>query len=211
MKDESIPINSLLFYRLFNDLFTFGNKRFIKYVKPKIYINHNVLDAGCGIGDGLNFLYQDTMSKHHGSGKYIGIDASIEMIEYAKIKHIPSPIEFIRGNIDNMPFGDRFFNHILCSFLFHHLPLEIKETAVKEISRVLKPGGYLMYIDFGKPHSLYAKIVTNLFTRHFEHIGSQVNNEVFTMLLQEGFVMEYLDVKTVLNGSVYCVRLRKDK
>jgi ubiquinone/menaquinone biosynthesis C-methylase UbiE len=46
-----------------------------------------------------------------------------------------------------MPFDDNTFDSITCVYLFHELPSEIRKAVVKEMSRVLKPGGKVFFVD----------------------------------------------------------------
>ena len=229
MKDRSIVINSLIFYKIFNGLFTGGNTRFIKYVIPEEYLINmyenitfntvyedelNILDIGCGDGKCLNYL-SNVFFNNYNNISFIGVDSSKKLINTAIKKYWETSYRmyFMTGKIEWITYKPEYFNLVLSSFTFHHLPFNIKEKGIKEIYRVLKPGGYLMYIDYGKPHNLWSKIVMN-FMRYvlpwwYEEIPSQMDNEVLTMMVDEGFVIERQTIKTVFNGSVYCVLARK--
>jgi ubiquinone/menaquinone biosynthesis C-methylase UbiE len=180
----------------------------LKYVIPDWPWNSEkriILDVGCGDGSLLKYLYDI----YGPLNEFYGMDASQKLIDVAVKKYAPK-LRFRIGEIEAIAFPSNSVDRLLCSFVFHHLPTKIKQKGIKEIYRVLKPGGYLMYIDVGKPENLYSKIIMNLFTRHFEHIGSQMNNEVLVMMLNEGFLIEKIIIKTVLNGQVYCVQARKE-
>lgn len=209
MKDKSIVINSLLFYRIFNGIFTGGNKRFLDFFIPVIKQDDKILDIGCGLGEGINYLAEIIVPL--GIQPYTGIDKSKKLINIAKKKY--PYLYFEEGDICDIDIYKNVFNKVLCSFLFHHLPSAAKKKGLQEIKRILKPGGYLMYIDYGKPNNLFTKVVMNLMKYvlpwWYEEIPSQMNNEVLTMMVDEGFVIDRKTVKTVMNGSVYCVLARK--
>lgn len=96
----------------------------------------DILDVGCGTG-----LYSIRCSAK--GAKVVGIDSSKEMLKIAKKKAIDKSlkINFIEGNMENIPFSDKTFNIVLSvtSLEFSNNP---KKT-IKEFFRVLKVGGKL--------------------------------------------------------------------
>lgn len=114
-----------------------------------------VLDVGCGTGV-MTRLATDIVGSE---GKVIGVDPSNEMIQVAKqgAAKAQSNAEFQTGVIESLPFKDEHFDLVLSSMMFHHLPPELKKSGLEEMYRVLKPGGRLMIVDFGKPSSLLAR------------------------------------------------------
>ena len=70
------------------------------------------------------------------------LDISIDMLEKAKERINEPNINFIQGDVGNLPFEDNFFDIILTMNGFHSFP--DKEKAFQEITRVLKKGGYLI-------------------------------------------------------------------
>ena len=53
--------------------------------------------------------------------------------------------------MEELPFGDGSFHLAVSTLAFHHLPLDLKRTALKEMKRVVRPGGRVFIGDFGKP------------------------------------------------------------
>ena len=70
------------------------------------------------------------------------LDISIDMLEKAKERINESNINFIQGDVGNLPFEDNSFDIVLSMNGFHAFP--DKDKAFKEISRVLKKGGYFI-------------------------------------------------------------------
>ena len=99
-----------------------------------------MLDIGCGTG----YLI-DKLSKEY-RAIFIGLDLSPEMIKQANNKNIKNA-EFIEGKADEIPFKDNTFDIITCSQSFHHYP--DTDKAIKEVYRVLKPGGLYILSDTG--------------------------------------------------------------
>jgi ubiquinone/menaquinone biosynthesis C-methylase UbiE len=53
-----------------------------------------------------------------------------------------------RGFADRLPYADGSVDRVLSSFMLHHLPGEQKLDALREVHRVLAPGGSLHLLDF---------------------------------------------------------------
>jgi arsenite methyltransferase len=64
-------------------------------------------------------------------------------IENAKIERVADRVEFKTADARKLPFPDKCFNVIVCSFVLHHVGKEWRK-ALKEIVRVLKKNGKLV-------------------------------------------------------------------
>lgn len=111
-----------------------------------------VLDAGCGTGT----LAIDAAKLVGATGRVIGTDASPEMIERAmrKTPRGLSQVEFRTEAVERLPFSDGEFDAVLASLVLHHLPPDTREAGLREIRRVLKPGGRLVIMEMGSPDAL---------------------------------------------------------
>ncbi len=105
-----------------------------------------VLDVGCGTGT----LAIATKRRVGRDGKVFGIDASPEMIARAgkKARKAGFEIDFRNESIEALPFPDGKFDAVLSTVMLHHLPRKVREAGVREIRRVLKPGGRVLIVDF---------------------------------------------------------------
>jgi SAM-dependent methyltransferase len=80
--------------------------------------------------------FMKPFEKQHGEG-YITAD-------------IESPLAKVKMDIHNIPFGESHFDVVLCNHVLEHVQDDIK--AMREIHRVLKPGGYaIMQVPFFSP------------------------------------------------------------
>lgn len=66
------------------------------------------------------------------------------------------------GSVENIPWKDESFDIVLAGFLFHHLHRDIKPKGAKEMSRILRPNGFLgvaeeWFEDYGKDYAKYHK------------------------------------------------------
>ena len=94
-----------------------------------------LLDLACGDGFDLEYC------KELGSDIY-GLDASEEMIKIAK-ERLPN-IELKVGLFEDVPFEDNYFDTVLSKYAI--MTSADMKQAFKEIHRVLKPGGMMMYL-----------------------------------------------------------------
>ncbi|HXI22527.1 MAG TPA: class I SAM-dependent methyltransferase [Pyrinomonadaceae bacterium] len=93
-----------------------------------------VLEIGCGVGtDGLQFA--------RAGATYTGVDLTEAAVELARknFESAKMPGEFRVSDAENLDFADESFDIVYSHGVLHHTP-DI-EAAVREIHRVLKPGG----------------------------------------------------------------------
>lgn len=88
----------------------------------------------------------------------IDVDDQILSIASKKIQNESLNIELQSYNGIQTELADEKFDVVFSSLVFHHLLPHQKEIAFCEINRLLKPNGKLVFIDWGKPASVYAQI-----------------------------------------------------
>jgi ubiquinone/menaquinone biosynthesis C-methylase UbiE len=105
-----------------------------------------VLDLGCGGGFDAMVAAQLVGP----TGRVVGIDLSPEMLAVASAALAETPyswVEFRQGEGEALPFPDTSFDVALSNGVLNLIP--DKPRAVREISRVLRPGGRLQACDIG--------------------------------------------------------------
>jgi ubiquinone/menaquinone biosynthesis C-methylase UbiE len=112
----------------------------------RLKTGERVLDVGCGTGT----LAIAAKRRVGATGNVYGIDASPEMIARAgrKAKKAGLDIVFNKDTIEALPYPDAQFDVVLSTLMFHHLPRRMREEGVREMRRVLKPGGRVLIVDF---------------------------------------------------------------
>lgn len=106
-------------------------------LKDRYQAGQSILDAGCGSGRNLKWFYQNDFS-------ITGVDSDIQSIEQARKTYPNQKADFRVGDVDNLPFNDCQFDHIICSAVLHFAKNENHFKAMmKEMIRVLKPIGTL--------------------------------------------------------------------
>ncbi len=104
----------------------------------------DVLDIGAGTGTWLAWVAGSPLPAR----RLVGLDYSSSMcaVAHGKAQQIEgAQAQFINGDAEHLPFPDRSFDAVTCSNSFHHYPHQA--DAVREMRRVLRPGGRLMIID----------------------------------------------------------------
>jgi ubiquinone/menaquinone biosynthesis C-methylase UbiE len=104
----------------------------------------DVLEIGCGIAtDGLEFA--------RNGANYVGVDLTPHSIELAKERFglfgVPGKFEVANAE-ERLPFPDATFDHIYSFGVIHHSP--VPERIVREIRRVLRPGGTLTVMLYNR-------------------------------------------------------------
>lgn len=103
-----------------------------------------VLDLGSGAGNDV-FIARDLVGKN---GKVIGVDMTEAMIEKAnqnKQKLGFNNIEFVLGEIENLPINENSINVVVSNCVLNLVPN--KNKAYAEVHRVLKPNGHFSMSD----------------------------------------------------------------
>jgi SAM-dependent methyltransferase len=104
----------------------------------------HVLDLGSGAGNDC-FVARTLVGEN---GKVTGIDFTDAMLDQARVnleKTGFKNIEFIKGDIDDMPLQDNTYDVVISNCVLNLVP--DKEKAFKEIYRVLKPAGHFSISD----------------------------------------------------------------
>ncbi|WML26847.1 class I SAM-dependent methyltransferase [Neobacillus sp. OS1-33] len=99
-----------------------------------------------------------------GNYKITGMDISSDLVEICSKNAMQAGVQinFLQGNVSNMPFQSNTFNFIICVLAFKNFKEPIK--ALEEMHRVLKPGGIVLIIDLNRKASLKAtkKVAENM-------------------------------------------------
>jgi len=143
-----------------------------------------VLDLGCGAGLDLYFYAKSVGKK----GKVYGLDISTNMIKKAKnnMKSVGiDNVELVCGSSDHLPFKDDFFNVVASNGIYNLSP--DKEKVLKEVYRVLKPGGRTVFCEIVLKDKLPADTINDI-NDLFRCIGRALpENDFLTLMEKTGF------------------------
>ena len=100
-----------------------------------------VLDVGCGGGFLSNFLAEKGLA-------VTGLDLSKESLEVAQIFDRSKSAKYVYGDAYLLPFADQSFEAVTCMDFLEHVSKP--DVVLKEIARVLKPGGSFFFHTFNR-------------------------------------------------------------
>ena len=103
-----------------------------------------VLDLACGTGD---LVFAAARRARHG----VGLDLTHRMLELAASKR-PRNVALVTGDMLALPFDDARFDVVTTGYGLRNVP--DLQQAIREIARVLAPGGRLLSLDFNRPDNL---------------------------------------------------------
>ena len=136
--------------------------------------NHpkTILDLATGTAD-----LAIALAKHTPQAHIIGMDISEKMLEIGKAKivkqNLESQVEMRFGDAARLPFADNRFDTVTVAFGIRNF--EDLDKGLSEISRVLKPSGRAVILEFSMPERFPVKQLYRLYFNLFlPHIGKMV-------------------------------------
>jgi demethylmenaquinone methyltransferase/2-methoxy-6-polyprenyl-1,4-benzoquinol methylase len=99
--------------------------------------------------------------------RVVGVDLSAHMLEQAgrdlAATGLDVQIDLVAGRAESLPFPDSCFDAVCFAYLLRYV--EDPSATVKEVARVLKPGGILASLDFGVPTNFVCRGLWLVYTR----------------------------------------------
>lgn len=131
------------------NLLGFGRARQELISQANIKPDHDILDIGCGTGTFIVML-----KKQYAAVRIVGLDPDPKALRRAKSKVTRAAVsaQLDQGFADELPYKKESFDRVFSSFMFHHLEQQEREKTLKEVLRVLKPGGSFHLLDFAADH-----------------------------------------------------------
>lgn len=165
-----------------------------------------LVDVGCGSGKLAVAAAAMLGDRHGGEGHVLGIDATPGIIDLAIERAHAAGVaaDFQVGIAEALPLGDGEADAVTSSYFFHHLPSEVKPEALREMWRVLAPGGWLVITDYARARGLYGLIASIPMRANFyEYVRPQLGGELERIIAAEGLgepetVAVYLGYITVM-------------
>jgi demethylmenaquinone methyltransferase/2-methoxy-6-polyprenyl-1,4-benzoquinol methylase len=112
-------------------------------VREVVWPGDRVLDACCGTGD-------LAVQAERRGGRVVGLDFSPRMLERARRKS--GTIEWVQGDALALPFSDADFDSATVGFGVRNL--EDLEGGLRELARVLRPGGKVAVLEITRPRGI---------------------------------------------------------
>jgi len=132
---EKIFVNSKMDYYFHR---FFGIHRVLNQLN--ISKSSKILELGCGVGMTTKFI-----AKKFSESYVTALDYDSEQIKKAKEENDNKKVNFTVGDAANLNFSDNSYDIVFEILAFHHIPKY--QVAIKEVFRVLKPGGKFIILD----------------------------------------------------------------
>ena len=129
-----------------------------------------VLDLCCGTGD---MTFALNRRAHSAGARIFGADFSHAMLQRAATKGKATRLRWIDADALHLPFADSSFDLITAAFGFRNLA--DYDAGLREIVRVLRPGGECGILDFGEPKGLIGEIYRIYFKNVLPKIGTVIS------------------------------------
>jgi len=142
-------------YDLLDLPFEYGRYR---KIRPQIFrgLSGRILDAG--VGTGRNFPFYPLGSE------VVGIDLSPGMLARAERRRPLATASVVLRQMDvtRLDFPDRSFDAAVATFLFCTLPDDLQVAGMRELGRVVKPGGIIRCLEYTRPSGGLRRAMTHL-------------------------------------------------
>jgi len=143
------------FYDLLDYPFEHGR---YQTIRPLLFegLSGRVLDAGVGTGRNIPF--------YPPGAEVVGIDQSPAMLARAEHRRdaLRARVDLRRMDVTKLAFPDGHFDAAVASFLFCVLPEELQESGLREMVRVVKPGGTVRILEYVRPQGGLRRFVARL-------------------------------------------------
>lgn len=161
-------------YDLLNHVLSFNVDRWwwrktARTFAPVLARDARVLDLCCGTGD-MTLALRRQAGKS--AARILGVDFSHAMLQRANEKSAGKSLRWVEADALCLPFPDQRFDLITAAFGFRNLV--DYDAGLREMARLLRPGGECGILDFGEPHGLMGK----LYRIYFKHVLPAVGTAV---------------------------------
>ena len=151
----------------------------------------NVLDVGCSTGISTEYVY-----RYFNRIKLTAVDLSPYFLAIAKFNSFKKiiPITFIHNNAESMNIESDSMDLVTCSYMFHELPPLATKNILKEIKRVLKPGGIIAIVDLD-PNKLKKNLAKDKFSKiAFEITEPHISTYYDQCMTSDLFLSGYMTI-----------------
>lgn len=144
-----------------------------------------VLEIGVGAGHNLS-LYKN-------ASKVFALEPSKELSAIAKKRNVNIPIEFLDTSAEQIPLTDHSVDTVVSTWTL--CSVGNPEAVLKEIKRVLRPGGKFLFADHGASPNLLIRFVQNTLTPISKYLtgNCHLNRDIPELVKKAGFNIEKIE------------------
>ena len=106
------------------------------------------------------------IADHH-DGQIVGLDVSHSMLEAGlravEKRSLDGRVQLTQGRAEHLPFPDETFDTVVFTYLLRYV--QEPDATIRELSRVLKPGGELLSLEFGIPETSWIKALWLIYNK----------------------------------------------
>lgn len=170
------------FYDLIDLPFEYARYRSLR---PLLFagLTGRILDAGVGTGRNI---------AHYPSGaEVIGVDLSAGMLERAERRRTKSAatVHLMQMDLAKLQFADNAFDVAVASFVFCTMPADQRHAALRELSRVVKPGGRVRLLEYAPAKSAFRRGLARVWQPWTEWaFGAKLNHDLELELSKGGLI-----------------------
>ncbi len=143
------------FYDLLDLPFEHGRYR---HIRPLLFqgLTGRLLDAGVGTGRNIPFYPL--------GASVVGVDLSAAMLGRAERRRaqLGAEVELKRMDVTRLDFPDDSFDAAVATFLFCVLPETLQTPALKELRRVVRPGGVIRLLEYVRPRGTVRRALARI-------------------------------------------------
>lgn len=108
-----------------------------------------IVDLACGTGD-----LTEALARRYPSAEITGVDLSPEMLARARRRLKAAAVRFVEADMGELPLSDGSVNLVTGGYAVRNAP--DLEALLREVKRVLAPGGLFVILDFSHSHTSLA-------------------------------------------------------
>ena len=135
----------------------FERRRYSR-IRPLLFagLGGRILDAGVGTGRNIGY--------YPPGARMVGIDQSPAMLARAARRRaaLQAAVDLREMDVTRLEFPDRSFDAAVATFLFCVLPDDLQVPALRELGRVVKPGGSIRLLEYVRPTGRVRRIVARM-------------------------------------------------
>jgi ubiquinone/menaquinone biosynthesis C-methylase UbiE len=139
----------------------------------KLESGEHVLDVACGTG----MIARLAAERVGPTGKVAGLDVNAAMLDIARSLRTAIPVKWYETSAESVPLPDESFDVVICGLGLQFF--DDKSAAVREMRRVLKPGGRV-YISTPMPNDFF-NVLDRAIARHVSEEASAFVHAVFSV------------------------------